>query len=77
MSVQITEEIVKIHEELSLAALEGRITHERRVAKLKALGVTGAQNIDLDNAFIEKFLEDGDGVRINGRRSFRESIDDI
>lgn len=60
MSVQITDKIVKAHEELTNDFLAGKITHEKRVAKLKALGITGAQNIDLDNAYVEKFLREGD-----------------
>ena len=66
MSVQITQEIVEAHRQLTKDFLMGRISHNQRVTKLKALGITGAQNIDLDNAYGEKFLGE-DEVFTDGR----------
>ena len=62
MSTQVTQEIVEAHEKLTKDFLAGRIGHHQRVAKLKALGITGAQNIDLDNAYGEKFLGETDTI---------------
>lgn len=65
MSTKITQELVAMHEQLTQEFLDGRITHDRRVATLKALGITGAQNIDLDNRYGEKYLGESEEFEDN------------
>jgi hypothetical protein len=42
-----------IHQRLNDAYFAGAITHEQKVVKLKAAGITGAENIDFDNDYME------------------------
>lgn len=48
-----TESKRSIHQRLNDAYFAGAITHEQKVAKLRAAGITGAENIDFDNDYME------------------------
>jgi hypothetical protein len=48
-----TESKRMVHQRLNDAFFAGAITHEQKVAKLKAAGITGAENIDFDNGYME------------------------
>lgn len=62
------------HKEVTDLYSGGKITHSERISRLKAVGITGAENIDLDNAYAERReFED----RLSMLDAFDPDVDDF
>jgi hypothetical protein len=65
---------VAYHKEVTDLYSSGKITHRERIARLKSAGITGAENIDLDNAYAEKREADD---KLSMLDTFDPDVDDF